>query len=495
MLLAAFLLLLAVNALLGLTAISARDMAAERGARYSRAAGEASELLADLVDEETGVRGYVITGDDMFLKPYERGRADSAARLAELRSLLAADAQALSRLDRVEAVAAEWRERSVDPELAAARAGDRDEAERLVATGRGRRLFDRLRVEVSGLQQHLDSARDEAEASAAGAARQLDVVLLSTFFAGAALLVATARLTDRWITRPLERIGSAVREVSDGQLSRRIPSPGPVDVAELGTAAEHMRRRIVAELDAARRAEQALRSRGPVVAALREQLQPSNTTLPDGIEAAAAFEPAAGVLAGDWYDVVRLEPTGEVAICVVDVAGHGATAGIFALQAKNLMLAAVRQAMEPGDAFAWVAETLGDTGEHFLTSVLAYLDPATGRCRYANAGHPPALVTRNGRLRELPPTGPLLGPVAASWDTQVVRLQAKELLLAYTDGVTEARGDAREEFGDHRLRPLVLREAVHGPQAVVDACMEAVREFAGPQVSDDRTLVALTRLS
>ncbi|MGH3665636.1 MAG: PP2C family protein-serine/threonine phosphatase, partial [Egibacteraceae bacterium] len=182
-----------------------------------------------------------------------------------------------------------------------------------------------------------------------------------------------------------------------------------------------------------------------------------------------------------------------VALCIMDVSGHGAVTGVFALQAKNLLLAALRQRLDPGEALGWLAATLGDTGDLFLTTVLVYLDPVSGHCRYANAGHPPPLVAGGRRLRQLNPTGPLLGPMPGTWLTETTDLAPGEVLVAYTDGVTEARNDRRAEFGTERLEPLVRGHAVLGPQALVDACVDAVRDFSNGRIADDLTLLAVSR--
>ncbi len=149
--------------------------------------------------------------------------------------------------------------------------------------------------------------------------------------------------------------------------------------------------------------------------------------------AAAAFEPAVGVLTGNWYDTVPLGE-GQVGMVVIDVAGHGATSGVLALHAKHLLLPALHQGMEPGEALSWLAETLG-------------------------AGHPPVLLHRADGMVELGPTGPLVGPVPGSWDTDGFTMAAGDLMVAYTDGVVEARRGDGEEFGDRRLACLVAEHA------------------------------------
>src|SRR5690606_21674300 len=110
------------------------------------------------------------------------------------------------------------------------------------------------------------------------------------------------------------------------------------------------------------------------------------------------------------------------AVALVDVAGHGAGVGAFALRTKALTMAAL-QSHDPGDAFSWVLSRLGDNGELFLTGVIVVLDAATGAIRYASAGHPPILLGGLTGVTELPPTGPLLGPVRATWETGEATLE------------------------------------------------------------------------
>lgn len=70
----------------------------------------------------------------------------------------------------------------------------------------------------------------------------------------------------------------------------------------------------------------------------------------------------------------------RAALVVVDVSGHGADAGVFALRAKDLTLAAIESGYGPGEALAWVAARLGDTDERFLTGVMVEIDDLYGRC-------------------------------------------------------------------------------------------------------------------
>ena len=275
-------------------------------------------------------------------------------------------------------------------------------------------LFDAARAELADAQQAVRAELERHDAELEKLLRRLSQVRLSTVAAGVAIILVSRRLLARWITEPVEGLGRAVRVVAGGELDRLIPALGPPDVAELGRDVEAMRKRLLAEVERARAAQAALAQRGMVVLGLRDELAPGRLDLHDGVHIAAGFRPAEGVVAGDWYDVVPLGPD-RLAIALVDVSGHGAGAGVFALKTKHLTLAALRNGLGPAEALAWLAAQLGDTGDHFLTGVVLELDLAAGRVHYANAGHPPVLVQARTVLSELGPTGPLLGPLPGVW--------------------------------------------------------------------------------
>jgi sigma-B regulation protein RsbU (phosphoserine phosphatase) len=251
-----------------------------------------------------------------------------------------------------------------------------------------------------------------------------------------------------------------------------------------------MRRRILAEVEEAERAREALADRGMIVLTLRDELGATTPVLPPGLEVTGRFLPAQGIVAGDWYDVVRISDD-RVAMALVDVSGHGAGVGAFALRTKTLALAAM-QTLAPGDVLGWLASRLGDTGEQFLTGIVLDVDGRSGVVRYASAGHPPMLLGGVTGVVELAPTGPLLGPVAGTWETKEVELARGGVLVAFSDGLLEARDADGTVFGLRRLREIVESTQLNGADAVADACMTAVTEHQSTR-ADDLTLVVVGR--
>jgi sigma-B regulation protein RsbU (phosphoserine phosphatase) len=291
------------------------------------------------------------------------------------------------------------------------------------------------------------------------------------------------------VIEPVESLREAVRRVARGDLDRSVVVDGPREVVELATDVDAMRLRILDELEEMRRANEALAQQAPLVVGLRDVLLPA-VSAPETLRFASMFLPAEGVLAGDWFDVWTLED-GRVGMVVADISGHGAEAGLFAMRLKDLLVSAVSIFPQPGDALAWVASRLGDTEERFATIFVAILDVDRGRMLYASAGHPVVLLAQPETIVSLLPTGPLLGPLRARWETRTARVGPASVVVAYTDGLIEARSAWGEEFGSARLLEVVTRVRGRPPDEVVDAVRAELGAFGAGRFQDDVTLVVV----
>lgn len=451
------------------------------------------------VDQESGERGFLISGQPEFLAPYRFGLADAADALTTLRSCLAGRPALLVEVDEVEQAAQRWRAQAAEPEIAAGRRGEPS------GTGgaspqRAKALFDELRRLHGDLQRSVQSELDSAYAQSSRAASRLSAVVIAGVVLGlVAALVFTVMLL-RWVLRPVDALSRSVRRVADGHLDEQVPVTGPAELGQLGADVEAMRRRLLAESASAMRARQALDQGGLAVATLSGELAPTPGAPPAGLTVVGRARPAEGVLAGDWYDVVAL-PDGQCALVVTDVSGHGPVAGIVALRAKQLLLAALREGRSAGMSLGFLADTLEIPEDSFLTCLVVVVEPVSGAGHYASAGHPPAYLVPPGGPGgghnspvPMPPTGPLLGPLPGVWQDRPVTLEPGWRLVAYTDGVTEARAPAGEEFGERRLLGLV--RTAGDLETAADAVLRAVDAHTAGSVAgrgDDVTLVLVER--
>ncbi|WP_369052506.1 PP2C family protein-serine/threonine phosphatase [Kineococcus terrestris] len=388
-------------------------------------------------------------------------------------------------------------------QLQAVRSGNLESIAISQQGGPAGRQFLKTYDQVDVLAKSLDEERSRAIRRAAERERNW-LALVVAVAAVALLLVATALyLVRRWVLRPLDHLSAQMLRVGGGDLQTPVGLAGPPELAAVASSAETMRRRILDELADAVAAREALQQGQPLVAEVRDQLQAHPVPDLPGWAAAAALRPAEGLLAGDWYDVLPLRD-GRCAVVVADVSGHGARAGIVAIQLKRLLEAALHLAPEPDLALAMAARVFADEAERFASCVVAVVDPDSGLVTYANAGHPEPLVVRSGPegvrvVSRLRPTGPLLSwlhlDVPGAWTAATVPLAPGSTLVVYTDGLVEARptGSTDELGVDRFLQALAPHEELT-PAVIVDEALDVARRWSGGRVRDDVTLVALQRL-
>jgi signal transduction histidine kinase len=205
------------------------------------------ELENALVNEETGVRGYLITGQAGFLEPYRSGLAAEAHAYAHLRAHeRAIGPQISAQVQAVRAQAKAWRARFVAPALARAHRGQRGgfKADLL-----GKARFDAVRAALGRLQSALTSKDGEARQGLDGAATTLQLLLVVAAVLVLGGVVGAWFLLRRTITRPLAQLGAEARRVAGGDFAAPLKvAAAPREIVELGGEIDAMRERIVAEL-------------------------------------------------------------------------------------------------------------------------------------------------------------------------------------------------------------------------------------------------------
>jgi serine phosphatase RsbU (regulator of sigma subunit)/CHASE3 domain sensor protein len=448
-------------------------------------------LLAGLAAQQNAVRGYALTGEERLLATYQDTQRIEGRAIARLRRILRGRPELLALVGDFARSADRWHGDVAEPVIRAVRAGDMPEAARLVRR-RDQRLFSQMADAGDAVSDALDDQVLESQLRATAAGLDLQRQLYLSSAAALVLLLLSAWLVRRWLTRPVGDLSVQLRGVASGDLQQQITAAGPPEFVRLGDDAEVMRRRILDELEETRRAFEGLQQNAPLVASLREELMSSHTPMPAGLRVVTRFEPAEGVLAGDWVQTLGLEDN-RLDVVVVDVSGHGAEAGLRALWLKHLLVPALSIGLEPSDALHWVVGQIGDTGDWFATCVVVEIHAPSGKCVYANAGHPPPLLIGRDGLRRLTPTGPLFSDLPGSrWDNAEFTLAEDDVVVVYTDGIVEARSPGGEEFGEHRLEACLTAAYGHGIDAIADYVMSCVHAFGG-RLLDDATLVLATR--
>ncbi|MCE0765764.1 CHASE3 domain-containing protein [Pseudonocardia kujensis] len=234
-------------ALFALLAVAVGSMAQASGAdrvmmdRLAPALTSVERLQTAFVDQETGLRGYVLTGEDGFLDPYTA----AMPRIAAEQRLLGTVVPELSgALTAVTAAHDDWTTNAARPFIDLRRAGDAVQASALAAQGLGKMRFDVLRERVDTLRTQIHAEADAAAADAAAARRRLVGVLVGVAVLGVALGVAAVRFQRRWVLAPLTRLGDDVAAVAAGDLAHPIHDDGLRELATVGRGVATMRDRL-----------------------------------------------------------------------------------------------------------------------------------------------------------------------------------------------------------------------------------------------------------
>jgi hypothetical protein len=225
------------------------------------------------------------------------------------------------------------------------------------------------------------------------------------------------------------------------------------------------------------------------------QQLPPLTAATDSFVLAGMLEPSYDV-GGDAFDYALSERT--VSLAIFDAMGHGISAALMAAAALAGYRSARRDARGVYDQSRAIDDVISSTfpGSAFVTGVLADLDLATGRLRYVNAGHPPPLLLREGRvIKEL--TGGNRVPFGLDTEGLTVaeeKLEPGDWLALYSDGVVEARNAAGRWFGEDLLKHFLTREmaASQPPAETVRRLTQAVLGHQGGLLQDDATILLAT---
>ena len=217
---------------------------------------------------------------------------------------------------------------------------------------------------------------------------------------------------------------------------------------------------------------------------IQRSILPAHMPAIEGLVVDARYVPASTV-AGDLYDFLQIDER-RAGVIVADVSGHGIPAALVASMVKIAVSSHATLAADPAAMLTALNTTLArDVRRGFVTATYLFFDGSA--VHVANAGHPAPLLLRDGTVREIGATNPLLGRFRdASYSATAVELQPGDRIVAYTDGVVEARNARGEEFGEERLHASVRGRAT---LAEIVAAVATWRGGGGD--ADDLTMVAI----
>jgi len=319
-----------------------------------------------------------------------------------------------------------------------------------------------------------------------------------------ALAVRAGRGIARAILADVGEITGAARRIGEGDLMHRVPIRGRDELSKLGATLNEMaanldshqkelleKERLEADLAVAREIQQRLLPQGPPTVA--------------GLDVAGVSIPSREV-GGDLFAFLPLDG-GRLGIALGDVSGKSVPAALLMSNALAALKAQVQHAASVDQSLANVNRLICEDVEpgRFVTLFFGVIDPAAGEIRHASAGHnPPLVMSAAGGERWLSEGGLPLGvSPEAEYQSAVARLAPGDVLVIYSDGVTEAEGPADASapdepamFGEERVAATVRALGGQSAAEIVEGIVAAVRTFAaGIPQGDDLTLVVIKLLA
>jgi len=372
-------------------------------------------------------------------------------------------------------------------------------------TGNSESLTVNIGLSVTAIYQRLSAS----QASLGGTRSFGDLLLvLLLFVAGLFLIIEVGALAmglalARSITGAVHELFAGTERVRQGDFGHRIPVLANDQLGELANSFNQMtgsiedllrqtaeKKRLEEEMRLAREIQMSLLPRGPL--------------LIPGLTVSAMCVPAREV-GGDYYDILPL-PDGRYGLLIADVSGKGMSAALYMAELKGLILSLSQIHRSPRDLLISANRLISMhlDSRSFITMTYAVIDPAAGVMTYARAGHTPMLYLpgdsgAGGRTQTLVPDGLVLGlriDDGERFDALLVEatlhLRPGDLLVLFTDGISEAMNEHADCFGESQLADLIEE---HGHLAIAELRERVLREIdafvGGAPQHDDMTMILL----
>jgi sigma-B regulation protein RsbU (phosphoserine phosphatase) len=222
----------------------------------------------------------------------------------------------------------------------------------------------------------------------------------------------------------------------------------------------------------------------------------------------AMWDPAR-MVSGDYYDYQLLGPT-KVSVVVGDVAGKGISAALLMATVQSSFRSQLRSSLEYAATSGGGSSPVAISTAHLVSSLNQQLhahtapekfstlffgiyDEPSRTLSYTNAGHLPPILIRTGSCRRLNVNGMVVGAFAqATYDSSELRLEPGDLLVFFTDGITEPEDAYGEMFGEDRLTDLLIKNAALDDTELVRLIVRSVRQWTGSaELQDDMTLLLI----
>lgn len=305
--------------------------------------------------------------------------------------------------------------------------------------------------------------------------------------------IAMAFTISRFLSTPIGDIIVDVEQIAQGDLGHMIRSMPNPEFQKLEKSINLMIGKIQTYSTELERGRAEIR----IAAEIQRTFLPRRGPELEDYEIAARNIPAQEV-GGDYYDFITLDER-NLGVVIADVAGKGIPAALFMALSRSIMRAVASRDKATDEVIRESNDliTADASAGMFVTLFYCVLDRDSGHLVYVNAGHNPPLHYRSetATLHTLLPTGMAMGVLQGNtYSVGNVSLAPGDLLVLYTDGVTEAFNHDGEEFGEGRLMDIVIASHDSNAEDLLEIIFSRVNEFTGGATqSDDITVVVIRR--
>jgi phosphoserine phosphatase RsbU/P len=228
-----------------------------------------------------------------------------------------------------------------------------------------------------------------------------------------------------------------------------------------------------------------------VAASIQKMILPKKIPQTEGFEIAGMNVPSRQV-GGDYFDVISL-PEGRVAFVIADATGKGVPAALLVATLQACLRAYLESNLNLEELMRRVNRVIfrNSTDNKFITFFIGILHPSSKKLEIVNAGHCPPLIARNSSLVKLGNTGVLLGAFeSAQFMRREYLLESNDVLVMFTDGITEANNAKGEAYGDERFEKIVTGNCIKTPHELKEIIYKDVKAFEnGANQTDDITML------
>ncbi len=343
---------------------------------------------------------------------------------------------------------------------------------------------------------YLFFSKQKIDEAIAKIARTIMIISVISLILGITLSITSL---DSVVTNPIYSLIKDTKIIGEGNLNHQVGIKKTDEIGKLASSFNEMtkklkktrselvaKQRIEADINAARR--------------IQERLLPRKIPSLEGVEL-AAFYRAAREVGGDYYDFFLIDEKKRLGLVMADVSGKGIPGCILMAMTRSTLHSQVRLNPSARDLLIKTNATIYNDIQRgmFITAFYCILDLETKILTFADAGHNPMLLynKKTRRCKFVNSGGMALGFDAGeifnnTIENKTLELESGDMILLYTDGVTEAMNIAREEFGEGKLLKVTEENGSKSPQEVLNSIDERLRDFTGDiEQHDDITMAAL----